>query len=263
MKRILIIGLFSCSQVMAQVPGYMGKLVSIGYRADISPRIVDEFYSFGVPVNYNGGEVKLYNVALTHNLDAELVLARQLSFRFMYGLSNNGAFAYSTSPSGYDGEPVFLESEFPKLSSQFDRENSGYGGNNTDVRDYDYVRTSSRMLRYGLSFSRGFYFAPHGKTTTVYFLQNATTAEAVLNGTPKSFVTVRSYGLMLERTNRKIIADAILLEYGLSIGYLFGGQLSEMYNAPTAASYFTGLDNKRIMFQLSLGIRYLLPKFTR
>jgi|GEM_PF-2985097 hypothetical protein len=263
-RTLLIAALLLSLRGFAQVPGYMGKKISLGYRAEISPRIMDLFYEFGKPVSYDGKDVKLYAIAATHNIDVEWVVLKQLSLRFMYGFSNNGAFAYEhhLQSGGSYYEPEFMSIEFPKLSSEYDMLSinaPGRKGNGMDTRDYDYIRTSSTMLKYGLSFSRGFYFSPHGKTTSLYFIQNTTEAEYVLAGTAKPFTRINSYGFMAERSYRKIIADAVIFEYGVSVGYLFGSQLSELYTAKTAAAYFTGLDTKRILFQLSLGVRYLIP----
>lgn len=259
MRKLILFYCFIPFGLAAQVPGYMGKKISVGYRNEMSPRIMDVFYYFGKPVNYDGKEVQLYNIAMTHSLDAEWVVAKQVSLRFMYGQSNNGAFGYPDD--SYD-EPTFLETEYPKLSEEFDFKNQFFT-NGTDVKDYDFVRTSSTMLKYGISFSKGFYVAPHGRTASIYFLQNTTNAAYVLNGAAKDFVRIQSYGFMFENTNRRIMSDALIFEYGISFGYLMGSKLSDMYAAETAAEYFTGLDTKRILFQFSVGLRYLIPKLSK
>jgi hypothetical protein len=264
-KQFLFIFLFFACEAIGQVPGYMGKKLSIGYRADISPRIMDIFFNFGYPVSYNGDELKLYDISIMNNLDIEYVIARQVSLRFMYGTSNNGAFGY-VHPRDYAAsysEPYFMELEYPKLSSMYDSydNNSSYQGN--DSKDYDYVRTTSALFRYGLSFSRGFYYSPHGKTKSIYFLQNTTTAEYVLNSQASTLTKINSYGLMGELCTRRIIADAVILEYGISMGYMFGTQFSNMHSIDNAKQYFTSIESKRMLLQLSLGVRYLVPKLRK
>lgn len=268
MKRLnlIILLLASCGILKAQVPGYLGKKLSIGYKLEASPLGVNRgFYGSTVAeygTHYDGTEAGFLSLNFTHNIDLEYVLSRKVAFRFTYGMSRAGLVNYEypdDNSSYYYGdirEPNFIGEQYPKLSKKYDAWQN-------DSRDFDYMNMENALMKIGLTFTRGNYIAPHGRAHTFYFLSNTATCNYVLADKSTPFTTVKSYGIMYERTSRRIIKDCVLLEYGYSIGYLLGAGLSGSWDATTAAEFVTGTNNTLLIFQGTLGIRYLVPKFRK
>lgn len=251
MKRLNTLALLiSLSGILsAQVPGYLGKKLSIGYKADISPVGFNRFFSSGQGANYDGSEETILSTGLTHSVDLEYVISRKVALRFAYGFSKGGMLGNSTNIE----EPLFIEAQYPKLSKEVDFRTN-------DARDFDYMNMNTRLLKAGLTFTRGNYIAPHGRSHTLYFLSNIASCNYVLGDKSNALTTIQSYGVMYERTSRRIIKDCILLEYGFAFGYLFGSGIGGDWDAETAAKYVTGYQNTQLLFQGTLGIRYLVPK---
>lgn len=251
MKRLNIITLLLLSTgiLSAQVPGYLGKKLSVGYKVDVSPVVINRFLFDDVSVRYDGTEAGLFTFGLFHNLDLEYVISRKVALRASYGYSKSGL----TVNKEYDSdnrEPGFIKEQYPKLSKQVDIETN-------DPHDYDYLNMDNSLIKLGMTFSRGNYIAPHGRTHSLYFLTHTSNCNYVLGTKSNLLTTVKSYGFMYERSSRRIIRDCVILEYGISFGYLFGGDM----DANTAAKYITSYQNGQLLFQGTLGIRYLVPKF--
>lgn len=251
MKRLNTLALlFSLSGILsAQVPGYLGKKLSVGYKAEISPVGINRLFGSGQGANYDGSEEKFLSTAFIHSVDLEYVVSRKVALRFAYGFSKGGMLGNSTNVE----EPLFIKEQYPKLSKEVDLKTN-------DARDFDYMNMNTTLLKAGLTFTRGNYIAPHGRAHTLYFLSNVASCNYVLGDKSNPLTTIKSYGVMYERTSRRIIKDCVLLEYGFSFGYLFGGGLGGNWDAETAAKYVTGYQNTQLLFQGTLGIRYLVPK---
>lgn len=251
MKRLNTFAiLISLSGILsAQVPGYLGKKLSVGYKADVSPVGINRLFSSGEGATYDGTEEKFLSTSLIHCVDVEYVVSRKVALRFAYGVSKGGMVGSSTNIE----EPLFIKEQYPKLSKGVDFVTN-------DGRDFDYMNMNITLLKAGLTFTRGNYIAPHGRAHSLYFLSNTASCNYVLGDKSNPLTTINSYGVMYERTSRRIIKDCILLEYGFSFGYLFGGGLGGNWDSETAAKYVTGYQNTQLLFQGTLGIRYLVPK---
>jgi hypothetical protein len=251
MKRLNTFGLFILSSgiLSAQVPGYLGKKLSVGYKVDVSPVGINRIFGSEVGANYDGSDESIVALGLIHNIDFEYVVSRKVALRFAYGISKSGMVGNSTNIE----EPVFIREQYPKLSKEYDFETN-------DSRDFDYMNMDISLLKVGLTFNRGNYIAPHGRVHSLYFLSNTASCNYVLGDKSNPLTTIKSYGLMYERSSRRIIKDCVLLEYGFSLGYLFGAGLGGNWESETAATYVTGYQNTRLLFQGTLGIRYLVPK---
>ncbi|MES2560235.1 MAG: hypothetical protein V4590_10870 [Bacteroidota bacterium] len=257
MKLLYTLALLILSSAIlsAQVPGYLGKKLSAGYRVDVSPVGANSAIGYGNRFNYDGTEQGILSFGFIHSLDLEYVFSRKVALRFSYGISRNGMVG--TIEDAYEeSEPEFVKKQYPKLSHEYDRSNN-------DERDYDYMNMDNSLMKVGLTFTRGNYIAPHGRAHSLYLLSHTANCNYVLGDKSSLLTTITGYGLMYERTSRRIIKDCVLLEYGFSFGYLFGAGFGGNPSAETAAKYVTGYQNTQFMFQGTLGIRYLAPKFGR
>lgn len=270
MKKYFISVLFISNYLCAQVPGYMGKKLSVGYRLETSMNnnliitlFEDVDYGGMRLVNYKGKDVGKINLLFSHNLDAEFVISKRVSLRGMFGLSRRGVFGY-VHPTDRNStgmyEPDFMQIEYPKLSSYFDIPPDGSAPTSEyyDEKNYDYTTTHSQTFKVGLSISKNLYYSPHGVTNSFYFIQNLATAHYIHNGVSTPFTKVTSYGCAYEISKRTIVVNCLILEYGCSFNALFGGSMSG-----TSAQFFTSTELSRMFLQVNFAVRYLVPKLTK
>jgi hypothetical protein len=261
-------------QIYGQVPGYMGKRLAIGYRFEASPIGLNFFVREEYRnLKYNGEQTQWYNISMAHNVDVEFALFKQLTLRCIYGTASNGGFSYpsyysysssySGSSSSRNGEPDFFANDYPTLSAARDYKVSPYGykENDATLKSYDYINYTTRMLKMGLCFAQGFYYSPHGRHFGLYLINNKSTVNYVFNNKETAFAEVNSYGLQVETTKRRVIKDMFILEYGYSIAYMFGSKVWSDKPVDNLGVYIASKENGRIMFQLVLGARYLIPNF--
>jgi hypothetical protein len=253
--RPTLLLIFLSNALFAQVPGYLGKRMSIGYKLEGTPIGMNLINDMANQVRANGEPEGVADFGLRHNIDFEYVLSKRTSFRFMYGFSKDGLFSY---PRDGNNDPAFMQEQFPKLSAYYD-----HADQMNDTKDYDYLTMTNRLLKVGFTFSRGNYIAPHGRSSSLYFLSNTSRCNYVLNDVSKTFTTVRSYGVMYERSNRRIIKDCVILEYGLGIGYLFGAGLVPKSEQTDIAMFATSHQNNQLLLQFTMGVRYLVPKLKK
>lgn len=254
------------NQLYGQVPGYLGKRLSVGYRLEAAPLGLNFFIGDYGKLTNSGRSTEWYDINMAHNLDVEFVVKKQLTLRCVYGTASNGAFSYSQQSNNGEegGEPGFFAVNYPTLSSANDYALSPSGYSyiyNEGFKSYDYINYSTQMLKVGLCFAQGFYYAPHGHHLGLYFISNNSTVNYVFNDKETAFAKVSSYGLQFETTRRRMIKDMFILEYGYSFAYMFGSKVWSDEEPGDLGVYIASQENGRVLFQLVLGVRYMIPDF--
>lgn len=79
MKKLILLSCFHLSLILAsaQVPGFMGKRLAIGYSVSLHPAIG---FASNVHTAYDGTKMPTYHIGQRHNLHIEYAIGKQVSF---------------------------------------------------------------------------------------------------------------------------------------------------------------------------------------
>lgn len=239
-KLWLLLLCCACSLANAQVPGYLGKRLAVGYHMDFTPVI--DYFIYKVPdVSYKGKD-QSYWLATRHNIDVEWAVSRKISLQASVGFSRNGLFSFYHE---YDA----LKDEYPKLSESYYSYSSG------ESQPYDYVRARNMMYKIGFNLFSKNYVAPHGNYWNFSLLMNRSHLEYVVKGEAKDLTMIRNYGVLLSKGYRRIIKNSVIIDAGFGAGWLFGagdGKTGIIYANQT-------FQNPALVFHWHFGVKYLLP----
>jgi hypothetical protein len=244
--------------VSAQVPGYLGKKVAIGYTVNSGIPFAAGFMRYNPTANYDGEKMAAH-YTFRHNFLMEWVVGRSISIEGGFGFSKSGMFHH-------EYEPEYFEFEYPGLSNDFD-----LVGSNAP-RKYDYTRVNNQFYKIGVNFFKGAYIAPHGTYWNFSYMQNVGTVSYVLNNTATDFSRITHHGVLISKGYRRIIANSFIIDYGFGFGYMFGPDAGEFSTSSettvgtpdyegSLARNQTNLLNSGILLNMHVGVKYLIPKF--
>lgn len=250
-RFIVVFVLLLYSQVwsLAQVPGYLGKKVAIGYTLNSGMPFARTFMegSYAPDVNYSGNSNLIF-LPIRHNLNLEWVLTEKISVEGGVGFYKAGMFSS-------ESEPNYIEMEYAGLSRNASRWSS--------PSKYDYVRTSNQYYKFGFNFFSGNYLAPHGTYWNLSYMRNTGIIQYVLNDVSTDFAIITSNGFAVTKGFRNILFNSIIFDYGFGFGYMFGKkqESGNLMAEQTLIGNQTSMLNAGILLNVHVGIKYLFPKF--
>jgi hypothetical protein len=239
-KWMIIFGVCLSVSLSAQVPGYMGKRLAVGYHMDFGAVLDYIFYELP-SINYNGKSTVDVWLATRHNIDAEWGVGKKVSLQASVGFSRNGLFSYGR-------EGGMLKDEYPKLSSEYS------SGLPEDQRPYDYIRARNTLYKIGVNIFNKNYVAPHGNYWNISMLANRSHVEYVVRGEAKDLTLIKSYGILFSKGYRRIIKDAVILDGGFGMGWLLGDS-----GGSSIIGWNQRVQNSPLVFHWHFGVKYLLP----
>lgn len=248
---VLLLIVLVNNKIKAQVPGFMGKRIAIGYNFDLGRGA--DWKEFDVRSDYEGNDVG-FGFYPRHNITLEYVLGKSISFEASVGFSKSGLLTY-------ENEEGMLQYEYPGLSSHYDQEPY-----NT-AKSYDYLRVNNIMYRIGFNVFNGNYIAPHGNYWNFSYIQNHGTIQYVLNNAATDLSRVTNHGLMITKGYRRIIQSSIIVDLGFGFGCVFGPKQPKDESYTSSIEYVTTTEmqtvalNSSLLFNVHIGIKYLIPKF--
>lgn len=260
MKKLLFLAQLICVlsyTASAQVPGFMGKRIAIGYNLDVGFPVFrgTDWRKYSVQSNYKGEDIG-FNLYPRQNITLEYVVGKQISIEGSMGFSKSGLVTY-------ENEDGYLKDEYPGLSSYYDEEPY-----NTP-KSYDYLRVNNRMFRIGINLFSGSYIAPHGNYWNFSYILNKGTVQYVLDDKASDLSVITNHGFMITKGYRRIIASSFILDIGFGFGYAFGEKTAGEQNSMdsgseepiTTVTMQTSALNSSILFNGHIGIKYMIPKF--
>jgi hypothetical protein len=246
MKKLILLNCFQVILIAssAQVPGFMGKRLAVGYSASLHPAFG---FAFNVNTAYDGTKIPTFHIGIRHNLHAEYAIGKRVSVDGSIGFSKEGLFTYEI-------ENNQLKQDYPFLSKYYDLKNG-------DPRNYDYIRANNMLYKVGFNFFTSNYIAPHGKYWNIAYLLNRGTIQYVFNNQVKDLAMITNHGFAISRGYRRIIKESFIIDYGFGFGTVFGAKsgASEEGDGDLISDQTVAL-NTRLLFHINLGIRYLIPK---
>lgn len=262
MKRLIFLVQLVCVlsyAASAQVPGFMGKKIAIGYNLDVGFPVFrgTDWRKYSVLSDYNGEDVG-FSLYPRHNVTLEYVVGKRISIEGSVGVSKSGLVTY-------ENEEDYLRDEYPGLSSYYD------GEPYNTPKSYDYMRVNNRMFRIGINVFSGNYIAPHGNYWNFSYIQNRGSVQYVLDGTATDLSVITNHGFMITKGYRRIIASSFIFDIGFGFGYAFGEKTGEVQNSMDSGSNYgepistvtmqTSALNSSILFNGHIGLKYMIPKF--
>lgn len=218
MKKIISFLLFICcaSFSIAQIPGYKGYRLSVGYSANVSPALLSPLANTRVGENSDPNKELVFNVVglnATHGVNIDYVIRHSTVFCVSAQVMKTG-LAYK---NGYKVEI------------------DPYGLNDVSYKPSDDLPMELKVINFtaGFKFFRG-YLAPYGKYVKVdlqYFREKVTFNERAFSLTrlnndkyippagPYNFQTV---GVALSMGKQRIFFDRLVVDMGLRIGIIPG-----------------------------------------